>query len=93
MLTREMDQVTGNKELLDTARDCFHFVTTFFEPISLSAAHVYHSAPELCPLSFVVRRLYYHRRRITSPRLVAGIPDLWDERVSISNGFDRGSFT
>jgi len=65
----------------------------FFEPINLSAAHIYHSALELCPLSSIVRRLYYHQRRIASSRVVAGTPDSWDERVSISNAFDRGSFT
>ena len=56
-----MNQVSRNEELLNTARDCFHFVTKFFEPISVSAAYIYHSALELSPLSSIIRRLYYHR--------------------------------
>ena len=58
-------------------------MTTFFEPINLSAAHVYYSALELCPLSSIVRRLYYHQRYTPLPRVVAGTPDAWDGCISI----------
>ncbi|KAF9645947.1 hypothetical protein BDM02DRAFT_3062746, partial [Thelephora ganbajun] len=47
-----------HEELLDIARDYSHFVATFFEPISVSATHIYHSALELSPLSSIVRRRY-----------------------------------
>ena len=73
-----INQVDENEELLGTARDCFHFVTKFFEPINVSAVHIYHSALELSPLSSIVRRLYYHRRRAPLPRVVAGTPNSWD---------------
>jgi len=70
-------------------------VTTFFEPINLSAVHIYHSALELSPLSSVVRRLYYHRRHTPFPRVVTGAQDSWDQSSSTRFGgeFDRSSFT
>jgi len=79
-----MYQVAKNVELLDTARDCLHFVTRFFDPISISAAHIYHSALELSPFSSIVRGLYHHRRCVRYPRVVAGIADLWDQSLRIS---------
>ena len=79
------EQVSGDEELLNTARDCFRFVTKFFEPINVSAVHIYHSALELSPLSSIVRRLYYHRRRTSFPRVVAGIPDAWDECIHLNS--------
>lgn len=61
-------------------------MTKFFEPINASATHIYHSALELCPISSIIRKLYYHRcRRITHlPRVVIGTPGSWDQTVSIS---------
>jgi hypothetical protein len=64
------------------ARDYFHFVTKFFEPINVSATHIYHSALELSPLSSIVRRLYYHQRHAPFPR-VAGTPDSWDQSLTL----------
>ena len=78
-----MNQVSGAEELLNTAKDCFHFVTKFFEPINIPAVHIYHSALELSPLSSIVRRLYYHRRHTPFPRVVAGIPDAWEEGIRL----------
>ena len=78
------NQVAKDNQLLYTARDYFHFVTTFFELVNLSAAHVYHSALELSPLSSIVRRLYYHKRPRPSPRVVMGIQDLWDPSTAVS---------
>jgi len=40
MLTFAINQVSGDEELFDTARDYFNFVTTFLESINLSAVHV-----------------------------------------------------
>ena len=80
-----MNQVAQDSQLLDTARDYFHFVTKFFEPINVSATHIYHSALELCPSTSIVRRLYYDQcHGITRfPRVVVGTPDSWDPAVSL----------
>ena len=79
-------QVSGGEELLDTARDFFHFVTKFFEVASVSATHIYHSALELSPLSSIVRALYHHQRSASWPRVVIGTPDSWKPRITISSG-------
>jgi WD40 repeat protein len=64
--------------LSDITVDCHRFVTEFFEVISQSRAHIYHSALQLAPKSSVVRKLYH--KQITSPvaRVVTGIPTSWD---------------
>ena len=79
-----INQVSRDKELLNTARDYFHFVTKFFEPIKVSATHVYHSALGLSPFSSIIRRLYYHQRDGSSPRVVVGIQDSWDPSLAVS---------
>ena len=68
-------------------------MTKFFEPIKASATHVYHSALELCPISSIVRKLYYDRcDRVTQcPRVVIGTPDSWDPSVSFSAKDDAKS--
>ena len=76
-------QVSGDDQLVVTARDCFYFVTKFFEPISVSATHIYHSALELSPLSSIIRKLYYHRRLARFPRVETGIRDSWDPSIAI----------
>ena len=70
-------------------------MTRFFEPINISAVHIYHSALELSPLSSIVRRLYYHQQYTPFPRVVAGIPDSWSQSLHISNsgGVLYGHFT
>ena len=64
--------------LLKTATDCLRFVTEFFEVISQSAPHIYHSALLLTPQSSIVRELY--GQKISSPvrRVVTGVPTSWD---------------
>ncbi|KAF9649447.1 hypothetical protein BDM02DRAFT_3268766 [Thelephora ganbajun] len=49
-----LQEVSRNEELLDTVGDYSHFVRMFFEPISVSATHIYHSALELSPLLSIV---------------------------------------
>ena len=83
MLMHAMNQVSGAEELLNTAKDYFHFITKFFEPVNTSAVHIYHSVLELSPLSSIVRKLYYHRQRTPFPRVVAGIPDAWEECIRL----------
>ena len=73
-----LNQVAGDYQLIDTARDYFHFTTTFFELIDISATHIYHSALELSPMSSIVRKFYYHQRPHPSPRILIGTPDSWD---------------
>ena len=71
-------------QLLNTARDYFQFATNFFEVIDASATHIYHSALELSPLSSTIRKLYYHQRPHPSPRVVIGVPDMWNPSTSVS---------
>jgi len=78
ILIHTSDQVVMDNQLLDTARDYFHFTTTFFELIEASATHIYHSALELSPTSSIVRKFYYHQRPCPLPRAVVGITDSWD---------------
>ena len=89
-----MSQV-GHDELLETARDCFYFVTKFFEPINASSTHIYHSALELCPTSSIVRRFYYERysRIDRLPRVIVGILDSWDTTISNSSKADYQTCT
>ena len=89
MLTRSQIQTPANTTLLDTTADCLRFVTEFFEVISQSAPHIYHSALLLAPKSSIVRRLY--SQQIYSPvaRVVTGISISWDS-CTASTGGDYG---
>jgi hypothetical protein len=69
--------------LLDTAADCLCFVTEFFEVISQSGPHVYHSALLLAPQSSLVRKLYDQQIRCPAARVVTGIPASWDSCTAI----------
>jgi WD40 repeat protein len=60
------------------------FVTKFFEVINVSATHIYHSALELCPMSSIIRKLYYHRRITRLPKVAIGTPESWDPTIAIS---------
>ena len=68
-------------------------MTKFFEPINVSATHIYHSALELSPLSSIVRKLHYHRRPNPFPRVVVGTPDSWDPSVAIPNSRHSSIFS
>ena len=78
-----------DQELLDTARDYFHFVTKFFEVIKVSAPHIYHSALELSPESSMIRKRYHFKH--SKPWVVVGTPNSWNQPVIIDNGY--GSYT
>ena len=69
---------TDVNPLLDTVADYLRFVTEFFEVISQSGTHIYHSAIQLAPRSSIVRKLY--NQHIHSPmfKIVTGVPPLWD---------------
>jgi hypothetical protein len=81
ILVLTQNQVVEDNQLLDIARDYLQFVTNFFEVIDVSATHIYHSALELSPLSSIIRQLYYSQRPLL-PRVVIGIPDLWDPSLT-----------
>ena len=79
MLTGDQIQESIDvKTLLDTTTDFLRFVTEYFQIISRSGPHIYHSALLLSPLSSIVRKLY--GQYINSPvsRVVSGLPNLWD---------------
>ena len=78
MLTWDQIQVSIDINLLNTATDCLRFVTEFFEIISQSGPHIYHSALLLAPQSSVVRKLYGQQISSPSVRVVTSIPTSWD---------------
>ncbi|KAF9643733.1 hypothetical protein BDM02DRAFT_1359722 [Thelephora ganbajun] len=66
---------------LDLVNDCFRFVMGFFEVISTSSPHIYHSALPLCPRKSIVRSLYeLHARPLA--RIVHGLPDSWESNIA-----------
>ena len=72
-------QVSVNVDpLLNTTADCLRFVTEFFDVISQSAPHIYHSALLLAPKSSVVQKLYGQLTCSPAVRIVTGIPESWD---------------
>jgi len=82
-----VNQVAGDEQLLDIAKDYFQFVANFFEAIKISATHIYHSALELCPVSSIVRKLYHHRRIARSPEVVIGTPNSWEPTIATSGNY------
>ena len=68
---------TQGSPAVDLVNDCFRFVTRFFEVISTSAAHIYHSALPLSPRTSIIRRFYEpYGHPLT--RVVQGVPMSWD---------------
>ena len=68
-------------------------MTRFFEPISASATHIYHSALELSPLSSIVRKFYYDQWHTPLPRVVVGTQKSWDQRITVGGKKDYVSYT
>ena len=62
-------------------RDYSRFIITFFDVISLSAPHIYHSALPLSPQTSIIRKLY---KQYTRPlaRVVRGLPSSWDQTAA-----------
>ena len=58
-------------------------MTEFFEVISESAPHIYHSALPLAPESSIIRKLY-GQQISAAARVVAGIPSSWDLCTAIA---------
>ena len=78
MLIQSQVQVPTTNALFNTAVDCLHFVTEFFEVISQSAPHIYHSALQLAPQSSIVWKLYSQQFHSPLARVVTGTPASWD---------------
>ena len=82
-LTKSQIQAPTNTNiLLDTAADCLRFVTEFFEVISQSAPHIYHSALQFIPRSSIVWKLY-GQQIYSLARVVTGMPASWDSCTAI----------
>ena len=73
--------VDGNS-LLNTATDCLRFVTEFFEVISQSAPHIYHSALQLVPRSSTIWERYSQQIGSPMARVITGIPTSWDSCIA-----------
>ena len=78
MLIQSQVQVPTTNTLFNTAVDCLHFVTEFFEVISQSAPHIYRSALQLAPQSSIVWKLYSQQFHSPLARVVTGTPASWD---------------
>ena len=69
--------------MLDLADDCSRFVIGYFEIISASSPHIYHSALVLTPKTSIIRKLYEsHARPFT--RVVHGMPESWDSSNAVA---------
>jgi len=66
---------------LDLTNDCFRFVIGFFDAISLSAPHIYHSALLLSPKTSIVQKLYGPQVDPLA-RVVHGAPTSWDQSIA-----------
>ena len=66
---------------LDLVKDCSRFVTGFFEIISTSSPHIYHSGLVWTPETSIVWKLYgSHARPFT--KIVHGLPVSWDSNIA-----------
>jgi len=80
-LNSTQGQVTASTDinpLLELVTDCLRFVTDFFEVISQSAPHIYHSALQLAPRSSIIWRLYNQQIGSLTARIVTGVSSSWD---------------
>ena len=59
--------------MFDLTDDCFRFVTGYFEIISASSPHIYHSALVIAPRESMIRKLYESHAR-PFIRVVCGVP-------------------
>jgi len=72
---------TQESSMLDLVNDCFRFVTGYFEVISTSARHIYHSALAYSPKKSIVRELYKPHAHPLA-RIVHGLPVSWDANTA-----------
>ena len=76
LFTRDSSYLIQKSPTLNLANDFSRFVTQYFEIISTSPPHIYHSALLLAPTGSLVRRLY---ASLAQPlvRVVHGVPVSW----------------
>jgi len=67
--------------MLNLIDDCFRFVTGYFDIISASSPHIYHSALALAPRKSTVRKLYESHAQ-PFMRIVHGLPMSWDTNTA-----------
>ena len=67
--------------MLDLANDCFRFVMRFFDVISSSAPHIYHTALLLSPKESIVQALYGSQVNLLVT-VIHGVPTLWDPSIA-----------
>ena len=91
MLTYSEVQVAIDvNPLLATATECLRFVTEFFEVISLSAPHIYHSALQLVPHSSMIHELYGQQIQSHMSKVMTGIPMSWDSCTASAGAASEG---
>ena len=76
-----LTDLTQESQTLDLVNDFFRFVTGYFEVISTSAPHIYHSALPLSPEASSVRGLY-GSQATPMTRVIKGISTLWDPSIA-----------
>ena len=74
--------LTQGSQTVDLANDFLRFVIGFFEVISTSAPHIYHSALLLSPRTSGVWKLYGPQASFMT-RVIKGLPTSWD--LSVAN--------
>jgi len=85
-------QIQGSTDintLSDVVTDCHRFVTEFFEVISQSAPHIYHSALHLAPRSSIIGKLYSQQMYSPRARVVTGVPASWDSCTASASVTER----
>ena len=73
--------MTQGSQTLDLVNDFFRFVTRFFEIISMSAPHIYHSALLLSPKTSSVQELYGPQVTCMM-RVIKGMPTSWNPSIA-----------
>ena len=67
--------------MFDLIDDLYRFATGYFEIISVSSPHIYHSALTAAPQKSVVRNLYESHAHLFT-RVVHGVPMSWDASIA-----------
>ena len=80
-LTKSYSDRIQESPTLDLVNDCYRFVTGYFEIISASSPHIYHTALVVGPKNSIVQKLYKsHSHPFT--RIVRGLPISWDPNTA-----------
>ena len=77
----KFSDISQESEILELTNDCFRFVAGFFEVITTSSPHIYHSALLFCPKGSIVQELYGSQVK-PMVRVIQGAPTSWDPNVA-----------